>query len=122
MNSKQQRIQRHAFWHSYWLVHHLSGANNGLLEGLSSDEIKRAFDRCHDDFWVRAKAKKAMKSATNAAWKVWQLARRKNPESLSSVNFFKTKEASRLLLQKGAPICRGQLKIFFKELSEIARA
>jgi AIPR protein len=122
MNSKQQRLQRHAFWHSYWLVHHLSGANGGLLEGLSSEQIKRAFDHCHDDFWVRAKAKKAMKSATKAAWKVWRFARRKNPESLSSVNFFKTREASRLLLQKGAPICRGELKLFFKELSGIARA
>ncbi len=105
-----------------WLVHLLSGADSGLLDGLSIEQIKRAFDHCHDDFWDRAKAKRAMKSATKAAWMVWRLARRMNPEVLSSVNFFKTKEASRLLLQKGAPICRGELKLFFNEFSELALA
>jgi hypothetical protein len=122
VNAKKQKLQRHAFWHSYWLVHHLSGADNGLLDGLTSEQLRRAFDHCNDDFRERAKAKSAMKSATQAAWKVWRIARRKDPEVLNSVNFFKRKEASRLLLQRASPLCRGQLKLFFDRFSQIARS
>lgn len=120
-SSKQQRLQRHGFWHAFWLVHHLSGTEKGLLDGLSSSQIKRTFDLYNRNFWERAQARKAMKSATAAVWSVWRTARRKDPESLSSVNFFKTREASKLLLRYGAPKCRRDLKQFFKDFGELAR-
>lgn len=119
-STKQQRRQRHAFWHSFWLLYSLSGANNGLLNGISVDQIKNAFDLVGAKLLDKRRARKAMKAVTKAAWKTWEAARKRDPESITSVNFFKTKNASRMLLRKGAPLCRQDVAQFFQRFRELA--
>jgi hypothetical protein len=119
-STRQQRRQRHAFWHSFWLLHWLSGANDGLLKGLSVDQIKKAFDLVGTRPIDKRGARRAMKAITKAAWKTWEAARKRDPESITSVNFFKTKDASRLLLRKGSPLCRQEVTQFFQRFRSLA--
>jgi hypothetical protein len=119
-STKQQRRQRHAFWHSFWMLYWLSGASNGLLEGLSVDQIKKSFDHIGAHLLDKRRARRAMKAVTKASWKTWQAARTRDPESITSVNFFKTKDASRLLLRNGGPLCRQDVAQLFQRFRELA--
>jgi hypothetical protein len=117
---RQQRRQRHAFWHSLWLCHSLSCGKNGVLNGHSADALKKAFDMCHSRLLDRRQARRAMKAVTKAVWNTWRKARVKDPENRTPVNFFKTKQASALVKRSGAPRCRSEVDRFVKNLLRLA--